>query len=87
MRNQADFFSLFGAVNELIVNDKLSQIKDPFDKLEGFIRIVDDPEKRLQMRAANDYFEAARSASNDAKPRKIRITTITSVLLGDIQVE
>jgi hypothetical protein len=87
LRYQEDFYSLFGAINNLIETDRLSHIEGPAAKLESFIKIVDNPEKRLQMGTANQYFEAARSAVSDAEPRQFRINAITSVLLGEIQIE
>jgi len=84
LRNQADFFSLFGAINELMQSNKISQVQDPISKLENFIKIVDDPEKRKGMKVANDYSEAVRSASNDTGPRRLRISILQSVLVGGI---
>ena len=84
LRYQADFFSLFGALNELMSLDKLSQINDPLSKLESFVKTVDDPAKRLKIKWAYDYYDATRSASNDAGPRRARIDIIQSVLLGTI---
>ena len=81
LRLQADFFSLFGAINELLATNKLSQIKDPITKLESFVKTVDDPYKRPEIKWAYSYYEAARSASNDAGPRRDRIDTIKSILL------
>jgi len=84
LRNQDDFFSLFGAINDLIENNKISEVEDPITKLENFVRIVDDPEKRSAMKAANNYYEATRSASNDTEQRSRRISILQAVLLGDI---
>lgn len=83
LRNQADFFSLFGAINEIMQNDELSQIQDPISKLEDFVKIVDDSEKRAKIKTAKEYFDAVRSASNDTGPRRLRINIIRSVLLGN----
>jgi hypothetical protein len=84
LRNQADFYSLFGAINELMQDNTISQIQDPISQLEKFIRVVDDPEKRKMITKANEYYEAARSASNDTGPRRLRVNIIKSVLVGDI---
>jgi hypothetical protein len=84
LRYQADFFSLFGAIHELMSVNKLSQIKDPISKLESFVKTIDDPTQRPEIKWAYSYYDATRSASNDAGPRRARIDTIKSVLLGDI---
>ena len=84
LRYQADFYSLFGAIDDLLSANKLSQIKDPITKLESFVKIVDDPTKRAEVKWAYGYYEAARSATNDAAPRRTRIDIITSILLGEL---
>ena len=77
LRNQADFYSLFGAAAEL---------PDDFDwetaarHLKEFLEILSDDERRVHDRVASAYYEAARSASNDPGPRKQRIDTIKRVL-------
>jgi len=86
LRYQADFFSLFGALNDLISANRLQQITNPIPKLESFVNIIDDPSMREKLKWANNYYAAARSATNDAGPRRTRIDTIVDVLLGDIKV-
>ncbi len=84
LRNQDDFLSLFGAINELMQSNMISQVQDPISKLENFIKVIDDPEKRLGIKAANDYLEAVHFASNDTGPRRLRINIIQSILVGEI---
>jgi hypothetical protein len=84
LRYQADFYSLFGAINELIQNDKLPGTQNAANKLNDFTRIVDDSEKRQVLTKAQEYFEATRASSNDTGPRRTRVNIIKSVLLGEI---
>jgi hypothetical protein len=85
LRNQADFYSLFGAVAELVdVGDPVLQT--PRDllatRLETFLEIVDDDGKRVKDEAATRYLSAARSNSNDLGQRKQRVETITTIIRG-----
>jgi hypothetical protein len=84
LRNQADFFSLVGAIDEIINTHGLATIEDPITKLEIFVKAVDDPKTRSSKPEVNAYYNAARSASSDAGSRRTRIDTIKSVLLGEI---
>jgi hypothetical protein len=84
LRYQADFYSLFGAINELIQSDKLLLVSDAASRLNNFIRAVDDTEQQSTIKEAKEYFEAARSASNDTAPRRLRVSIMKSVLVGDI---
>jgi hypothetical protein len=79
-RNQADFYSLFGAIAQLDAKDDLSQAAD---RLTSFAEIVSDDEKRAADDSASQYYEAARSASNDSGPRETRIHIIKRILLGE----
>lgn len=82
LRNQADFYSLFGAVLELHNNKALPAPAEGAAKLAKFIRIVSDEKRREKNRRAQDYYEAARSASNDPRQRTTRIDTLKSVLIS-----
>lgn len=80
LRNQADFYSLFGAISECeIVVDEIPEIRD---RLERFVSAVEDEDYRAQDTIAKTYYQAARSASNDAGPRKNRIEIIKTVIQG-----
>jgi hypothetical protein len=83
MRNQADFYSLFTAMAELLEENKIT-CESPLlpDRLGQFIPIVEDEAKRLTSKDALDYFAAARSNSNDTGPRIIRTGILSRVLLG-----
>ncbi len=81
-RNQADFYSLFGAVDSLQTANALPSSKDAVGRLSTFLKVVEAEEGRAKSKAAQAYFDAARSASNDAGPRKARIEIVTKVLSG-----
>lgn len=82
LRNQADFYSLFGAIASLHGDDQLPAPDLAAERLVEFVSAVDDEARR---NAANDlatYYEAARSASNDKGPREFRVNHIKRVIAG-----
>ena len=79
-RNQADFYSLFGAVAQLRRVWPLPTPGDTAARLFGFIGLVDDEARRQKFKPAEAYYAAARSASNDPGPRQTRINTIVQVI-------
>lgn len=92
LKNQADFYSLFGAIAELNREDLLEINKEVGSQICHFLKIVED--KELQNKSkhelndfqqkASDYYKAAKSSFTDAGPRKTRIEIIKSLLKGDI---
>lgn len=82
LKNQADFYSLFGAIYELLQEEEELDISEVIPKIHHFIEVVDNAEERLNSREAIDYYNAARSSSNDAASRKSRISIMKSVLQG-----
>jgi hypothetical protein len=81
LRNQADFYSLFMAVSDLLTNQEWSD-EHGAARLADFIAVVEDEQRRPEDRAAGDYFKATRSNSNDSGPRKLRHKIMTAVLGG-----
>lgn len=80
LRNQADFYSLFGAVLDL---GRASSLPDPAKgavAIKKFIDIVSSEKARTRDIDATAYYEAARSASNDSRQRATRIRIIKAVL-------
>jgi len=77
LKNQADFYSLFGAVSALEGEIDWAAVAN---RLNAFILDVSDEARRAASEAASRYFEAARSASNDAGPRKLRIEILLRVM-------
>ncbi|MBA1260295.1 DUF262 domain-containing protein [Pseudomonas oryzihabitans] len=82
-KNQADFYSLFAAVHELVQEGKEINKELACNTLIDFAYAVEDEEKRKESESINDYYNAARSASNDSGPRLTRIRIIKE-LLGSI---
>jgi hypothetical protein len=95
LKNQADFYSLFGAVAELNREGRLIINKETGSKINNFLKVVEDRE--LQNRSKNDlndyekkaldYYQAVKSAFTDAGPRTTRIKIIKSLLKGDLHLE
>ena len=81
LRNQADFYSLFGAVGAL---SKTSAISDQPStlaaRLTAFIDTVETEDLRNNSKRAIEYFTAARSNSNDTGSRRTRVRIIRDVL-------
>ncbi len=80
LRNQADFYSLFGAINALLSEGKLCNTADAASRLREFTLNVEDETKRAADPDLAGYFDAARSASNDRGPREVRIACISKLL-------
>ena len=81
LKNQADFYSLFGASAELLRESPGMQPgSDLHSRLYDFATKVDDAESRQTSQSASMYYEAARSASNDTAQRKARIEVLKQVM-------
>jgi hypothetical protein len=85
LRNQADFYSLFGAVAALQAVKQLPPTEDAVKRLGEFIEVVESEERRATHPDAQKYYEAARSASNLSPYRKQRIDIMKQVLLGQFE--
>ena len=84
LRNQADFYSLVGAIHALQTSGKLASAETVASKLKSFIATVDDPAGREKFSPAAAYYAASRSASNDQGPRQTRITMISGVVSSEL---
>lgn len=83
LRNQADFYSLFVAVaNLLSVGRLVCTDEGAATRLARFLSRVEDEQQRVADPVATAYFTAARSNSNDAGPRRTRTEILTTVLQG-----
>jgi hypothetical protein len=85
LRNQADFYSLFGSIAECLESQDavLQQPKALLaQRLGAFLQIVEDDQHRAQNESAARYLNAARSNSNDVGQRKSRVEIITAALRG-----
>lgn len=86
IENQADFYSLFGAVAELRREGNLPTREDFNTRLLSFIKAVEDERQRMKLKIAKRYYEYARSASNDKGPRRKRIEIIKQVVTGEADI-
>lgn len=77
LKNQADFYSLFGAVDGLSGEQPW---EEKAARLRRFIEVVSNDEQRAQNEEALTYYDSARSASNDRGPRRARIEIIKTLL-------
>lgn len=82
LRNQADFYSLVGALLDLRDAKQAVPADQAAARLSKFVATVGDEKKRQRNFLASDYFEAARSASNDLKQRVTRIDVLKRVIVG-----
>jgi hypothetical protein len=80
LKNQADYYALFGAVHGLKSTRQLPHPTEAAARLLKFTTDVENDEMRAKDAALNGYFDAARSASNDKGPREERINYIKNLL-------
>ncbi len=82
LRNQADFYSLTGAIVELQDAKELPATDAAARNLLDFLAIVGDEKRRDRDGLATEYYDAARSASNDRRQRITRISALREVITG-----
>lgn len=82
LRNQADFYSLYGAILALLRDDGLPSVAVAVERLNNFMSVVNTEEARAGNERARRYYEASRSASNDLAQRRDRIQIIQDVITG-----
>lgn len=85
LKNQADFYSLFGALNKLIVNNNLASVEVLRKRLNDFVELVDKEESRKKYEEINTYYQDTRSSSNETAKRKRRIETLSKALEGKLK--
>jgi hypothetical protein len=81
LRNQADFYSLFGAIAEISKNGASYSSECLAMQLSEFIETVENEESRIKSAQAVNYFTAARSNSNDTGSRRSRVRIVRDVLM------
>lgn len=92
LKNQADFYSLFGAVAEFKREDKLIIGTEIGEKIDSFLKIAEDKELQSQsidelnnyQKKAIDYYQAVKSSYTDSGPRKTRIEIMKSLFKGEL---
>ena len=80
LRNQADFYSLFGSIADNQRANRLVESTQAAKRLLQFVQDVEDETGRGVDPTLQEYYEAARSASNDRGPRETRIRIVSDLL-------
>ncbi len=83
LRNQTDFYSLFGAVADLNDTNGLPDNDTCALRLKGFTDFVSS-ENQCNIGELQKYYKAVKESYNTAKARKVRIEVLKKVLSGDI---
>lgn len=84
LRNQADYYSLLGAVDALLMEGTQLDDATAARRLSHFVTALEDSQKREKDPILTEYYAATRSASNDTGPRKARFDLLRRVLLNDL---
>lgn len=80
LRNQADFYSLFGVYLDRVRQGTVPNPNKAIANLAEFFGQVTSIESREADREVASYYAAARSATNDLRQRNTRIRILNSVL-------
>ena len=81
LANQADFYSLFGAL--LSLDDGVPPSETMASRLSAFMEAVVDSDARDANEQARLYYDATRSASNDLRRRRDRIQILKAIIEGE----
>jgi len=73
LQNQADFYSLFGAINEDFDKNEILEIDVYYEKISNFIELLNNINQHKSNNDLQDYYQYARVASNRTTARKERI--------------
>lgn len=95
LKNQADFYSLFGAIAELNREGELTIDEEVGTRIGNFIKTVENKELQEKskdelsnyQKQALDYYQAVKFAFTDANPRKNRIKIMKSLIEGSLDLE
>ena len=95
LKNQADFYSLFGAIAELNRENKPTVNKEVGTRISNFLKTVKDKEIQDKskdelnnyQKKALDYYQAVKFAFTDTGPRKTRIEIMKSLIEGSLDLE
>lgn len=80
LRNQVDFYSLFGALSAVAREGLLPEPAVAATRLRAFVQRIEDEVARRASEATQRYYEAARSAANDRGARKVRTDVLVVAL-------
>jgi hypothetical protein len=86
LRNQTDFYSLYGAMSELKQNNLMPAIFDCSKRLIRFLEVLENPNATTKAGDFKNYVDAARSASNDKGARETRIQVMKKALLKELLI-
>lgn len=81
LRNQTDFYALFGVLNELLDKDAMPPLNEIAQRLIEFLEKVDDEVMRATDEDAKIYYVTTRTAANLTGPRTDRINVLKRILL------
>lgn len=85
LKNQADFYSFFGAISELKDENSLKITSDVCNRIDIFLKSVDSPEARINIPEAQNYYDAiTTSVASGIEKNKNRINILKSLILGNI---
>lgn len=84
LKNQADFYSFFGAIAELNRQEELATDEEICRRISSFMAMVDNQEERIkdENKKALEYYNAFKSSTTDSGSRKTRIDIMKSVIQG-----
>lgn len=82
LREQADFYSLFGAIAELKRENKLKISEEIGKNICNFLEIVTNKEERSKHEDALEYYNTVTSSFTDSGQRKKRIEIMKFVIQG-----
>ncbi|MDM8560007.1 DUF262 domain-containing protein [Candidatus Parabeggiatoa sp. HSG14] len=81
-KNKTDFYSLFGAITNLIESNELPQLDLCEKRLQDFAEQIGKEEFRKNSEVINAYYKDTQIASSQGIQRKRRIETLIKVLKG-----
>jgi hypothetical protein len=82
LRNQADFYSLFGAIAELNTENNLHITGLSGQRIYDFLQIVTNENERENNQQAKGYYKSVKSSFTDVGPRRNRIDIMKSIIKG-----
>ena len=80
LSNQADYYSLIGAISENIQEGTNISAQQYFLKLSEFISIIENEDSRLQHPDVEHYYQNARVATNRTSARKDRVSILKNFI-------
>lgn len=90
LKNQADFYSLFGAISALNAEQALEINSEVCQRIDKLFKLVDSPETSIDVPAVRDYRDAIANAvlgSVGIEKNKTRINILKSVIAGTANLE